>query len=104
MTVEIAVATLGNGLAIAQHMLATHSDPPMAETLEFALVEVDDGRAVFEGTPGRHAYNRPAAFGSPAVKGDVPPAQKRLGHDLEGCRFRPRPKGLPRALGHRRTG
>ena len=46
-----------NGLAIAQHMLRTHNDPPMGKTLNFALVEVAEGRAVFEGTPGPHAYN-----------------------------------------------
>ncbi len=31
--------------------------PPIAETLDFNLVEVDKGRAVFEGTPGKFAYN-----------------------------------------------
>ena len=31
--------------------------PPISDTLKFSLVEVDDGRAVFEGIPGRHAYN-----------------------------------------------
>ena len=29
----------------------------IAETLRFQLVEIEDGRAVFEGDPGGHAYN-----------------------------------------------
>ena len=31
--------------------------PPFAELLNFALVEVEEGRAVFEGTPGEEHYN-----------------------------------------------
>jgi uncharacterized protein (TIGR00369 family) len=31
--------------------------PPIASTLDFTLVEVDRGRAIFEGTPGRFVYN-----------------------------------------------
>ena len=31
--------------------------PGIADSLDFALTEVDPGRAVFEGTPGPHAYN-----------------------------------------------
>jgi len=46
-----------DGLAMARYMLSTHSDPPIGRTLDFSLVEVDEGRAVFEGTPGPHAYN-----------------------------------------------
>jgi uncharacterized protein (TIGR00369 family) len=38
-------------------MIAAGRRPPIAETLEFDLVEVDEGRAVFRGTPGPHAYN-----------------------------------------------
>jgi len=30
---------------------------PMGETLGFRLVEVEEGRAVFESTPGPHLYN-----------------------------------------------
>ena len=33
------------------------SRPPMARTLDFALVEVDVGRAVFEVTPSEFHYN-----------------------------------------------
>lgn len=29
----------------------------IAKSLDFELIEVGDGRAVFTGTPGRHAYN-----------------------------------------------
>lgn len=45
------------GLAVVQALLATGVQPPIGQTLDFALVEVGPGRAVFEGTPGRHAYN-----------------------------------------------
>jgi uncharacterized protein (TIGR00369 family) len=31
--------------------------PPMAQLLNFTLVEVDEGRAVFEGEPGEEHYN-----------------------------------------------
>ena len=31
--------------------------PPIASTLDFTLVEVDRGHAIFEGTPGRFVYN-----------------------------------------------
>jgi uncharacterized protein (TIGR00369 family) len=31
--------------------------PGIAESLDFDLIEADEGRAVFEGTPGPHAYN-----------------------------------------------
>src|SRR5215469_18928139 len=30
---------------------------PIGEVLDFALVAVEDGRALFEGTPGARAYN-----------------------------------------------
>jgi uncharacterized protein (TIGR00369 family) len=31
--------------------------PPIADTLDFNLVEIEKGRAVFEGVPGPHALN-----------------------------------------------
>jgi uncharacterized protein (TIGR00369 family) len=34
-----------------------HPDPPICETLGFHLVEVDQGRAVFEGVPAWRHYN-----------------------------------------------
>jgi uncharacterized protein (TIGR00369 family) len=46
-----------DGLARVRALLAAGGRPPIGETLDFALVEVDLGRAVFEGVPGRHAYN-----------------------------------------------
>jgi len=38
-------------------MTAGTRQPPMGETLGFTLVEIDRGRAVFEGTPDRTVYN-----------------------------------------------
>jgi uncharacterized protein (TIGR00369 family) len=46
-----------DGLAKIQALLAAGGQPPIGKTLDFALVEVALGRAVFEGTPSRHAYN-----------------------------------------------
>lgn len=46
-----------DGLARVRALLAAGGQPPIGETLDFALVEVDFGRAVFEGVPGRYAYN-----------------------------------------------
>lgn len=46
------VAGLG-GLALMQAMLAGRlPSPPICGTLDFLLIEVDDGRAVFQGSPG----------------------------------------------------
>ncbi|HEX3363865.1 PaaI family thioesterase [Phenylobacterium sp.] len=38
-------------------MMAPGRGPGIAKTLGFQLIEVGDGIAVFEGTPGEHAYN-----------------------------------------------
>lgn len=46
-----------DGLARVRSLLAAGGKPPIGETLDFALVEVEMGRAVFEGSPGRHVYN-----------------------------------------------
>ena len=46
-----------DGLTRVRALLAAGGKPPMGETLDFALVEVELGRAVFQGTPGRHVYN-----------------------------------------------
>lgn len=46
-----------DGLTRVRALLAAGGRPPIGETLDFALVEVEYGRAVFEGLPGRHAYN-----------------------------------------------
>jgi uncharacterized protein (TIGR00369 family) len=45
------------GLAQIRAMMAAGARPPIADTLLFDLVEVSAGRAVFEATPGIHAYN-----------------------------------------------
>jgi uncharacterized protein (TIGR00369 family) len=47
-----------NGLDFLQGMVAgTHPQPPMCQTLGFHLIEVERGRAVFEGLPRREHYN-----------------------------------------------
>src|SRR5690606_19694113 len=38
-------------------LIASGQRPGIAVSLDFALTEVDTGYAVFEGTPGAHAYN-----------------------------------------------
>lgn len=45
------------GLDRVRALLAAGGRPPIGDRLEFALVEVELGRAVFEGVPGRFAYN-----------------------------------------------
>ena len=45
------------GLEQLQAMIAAGGRPPIGDTLDFSLTEAGDGWAVFEGTPGRHAYN-----------------------------------------------
>lgn len=46
-----------SGLELLRSWIAAGRRPPMAETLDIALVEADEGRAVFAGTPGRRMYN-----------------------------------------------
>jgi uncharacterized protein (TIGR00369 family) len=46
-----------DGLAQARAMLASGRKPGIARSLDFELVEIEAGRAVFAGTPGEHAYN-----------------------------------------------
>ncbi|MGH6615065.1 PaaI family thioesterase [Sphingomonas sp.] len=38
-------------------MIASDAQPPIGRTLDFSLVEVGDGRAVFEGNPDSRTYN-----------------------------------------------
>src|SRR6187549_2247108 len=45
------------GLQQLRTWIETGRMPPICDTLQFALVEAEEGRAVFEGVPGRHAYN-----------------------------------------------
>jgi uncharacterized protein (TIGR00369 family) len=46
-----------NGLEQLLAMIASGGRPPIADALHFDLVEASDGRAVFQATPGLHAYN-----------------------------------------------
>jgi len=46
-----------SGLEQLRAMMASGKRPPIAETLDFRLTEVEKGRAVFVGTPGEHAIN-----------------------------------------------
>ncbi len=46
-----------SGLEQLRALVAGGERPGIGATLDFHLVEIDDGRAVFEGTPGRHVYN-----------------------------------------------
>jgi uncharacterized protein (TIGR00369 family) len=45
------------GLEQLQEMIARGGQAAIGRTLDFALVDAGDGWAVFEGTPGLHAYN-----------------------------------------------
>lgn len=48
-----------DGLALMEAMMAGRLPfPPIAQTLDFLLIEVERGRAVFQGTP-RHAHLNP---------------------------------------------
>ena len=57
MSADRTSADAPDGLTRVRALLAAGGRPPIGETLDFALVEVEYGRAVFEGVPGRHAYN-----------------------------------------------
>ena len=46
-----------SGLAQIRALMLSGHRSGIVETLDLRLVEVDDGRAVFEGTPGIRAYN-----------------------------------------------
>ncbi len=47
-----------DGIGFLKAMIAGEiPQPPMCELLGFRLVEVDKGRAIFEGTPGFQHYN-----------------------------------------------
>ncbi len=45
------------GLEQLRALMASGRRPGIADSLDFNLTEVDTGFAVFEGTPGQHAYN-----------------------------------------------
>ena len=46
-----------DGISQLKALIASGRKPGILQSLDFELVEVDHGRAVFEGTPGKHAYN-----------------------------------------------
>jgi uncharacterized protein (TIGR00369 family) len=46
-----------SGLEVLRAMIADGRRPPIAQTLQFDLIEVEEGRAVFVATPGPHANN-----------------------------------------------
>ena len=46
-----------SGLEQLRAFIAAGRRPGIADSLDFNLVEVEAGRAVFEGVPGLHAYN-----------------------------------------------
>ncbi|QNA83329.1 PaaI family thioesterase [Sphingomonas sp. So64.6b] len=46
-----------SGLEQLRAMIASNAQPPIGRTLDFSLVEVDEGRAVFEGNPDARTYN-----------------------------------------------
>jgi len=51
------VASGMSGLEQLRALIASGRRPGIAESLDFDLVEVEEGRAVFAGTPGPHAFN-----------------------------------------------
>jgi len=51
------VSTLSGIDALRTLVAGETAPPPIAQLLNFRLVEVDDGRAVFEGEPGEEHYN-----------------------------------------------
>jgi uncharacterized protein (TIGR00369 family) len=46
-----------SGLEQLRALIASRRRPPIAETLDFDLVEVEEGRAVFEARPSPRLYN-----------------------------------------------
>ena len=46
-----------SGIDQLRAMIASDAQPPIGRTLDFSLVEVEEGRAVFEGTPDGRVYN-----------------------------------------------
>ncbi|GAB3124146.1 PaaI family thioesterase [Glaciibacter psychrotolerans] len=46
-----------SGIEQLRALIASGRRPGIAESLDFNLTDVGDGWAVFEGTPGDHAYN-----------------------------------------------
>jgi uncharacterized protein (TIGR00369 family) len=51
------VAPEADGLTQLRALIAAGRKPGIAHSLQFDLIEVEAGRAVFAGVPGEHAYN-----------------------------------------------
>lgn len=51
------VAAGASGLEQIRALMRGGRRPGILESLDFHLTEIEEGRAVFEGTPGVHAYN-----------------------------------------------
>jgi uncharacterized protein (TIGR00369 family) len=55
---DASLAATLSGLELLHRVLDGRlAPPPMAATLDFALVEVEHGRAVFQGVPAEYMYN-----------------------------------------------
>lgn len=50
-------ASIPDGMARAKGLFERRRPAPMEDMLGIALVEIEEGRAVFEGTPGPHILN-----------------------------------------------
>jgi|SRR3954469_4540939 uncharacterized protein (TIGR00369 family) len=56
--VPVEIAASMSGLDLLKEMMAGRlPGPPIMQTLDFALTEVDSGRALFEGNPAYEHYN-----------------------------------------------
>jgi uncharacterized protein (TIGR00369 family) len=51
------IASGADGLSQLRALMASGRRPGILVALDFDFTEVEAGRAVFEGTPGEHAYN-----------------------------------------------
>jgi uncharacterized protein (TIGR00369 family) len=54
------ITSIGEGLSGLEQLrafIASGQRPGIGDSLDFDLVDVDEGRAVFAGVPGKHAYN-----------------------------------------------
>lgn len=57
MTISPETRASLTGLQQLQAAMAAEHMAGIGRSLQFKLVEIEEGRAVFEGVPGRHAYN-----------------------------------------------
>src|SRR6202166_759707 len=55
--VDLAQIAAMSGLDYLQHLLDSGRVPPIAALLDFRLVRIEQGRAVFSGTPSEFHYN-----------------------------------------------